>query len=96
MNNTFTAGKSTAAFHAQAVISFGTALTAVSLGVLYLDTTIWVRAFLGLGVLYLVTSTFTLAKVIRDNEERTAVASRVDQARVDRILTEHDPFKEPA
>lgn len=94
--NTIGSGKSTAAFHAQAAISFGIALVSVALGVLNLDASPWVRAFLGLGVLYLVTSTFTLAKVVRDNDERAAVASRVDQARVDRILTEHDPFKEPA
>ena len=93
--NTFVTGKSTAAFYAQAAISFCIALIAVVLGVLYLEASMWVRAFLGLGVLYLVTSTFTLAKVIRDNEERAAVTSRVDQARVDRILTEHDPFTEP-
>lgn len=94
--NTLTSGKSTAAFQAQAAISFGLALLAVVLGVLYLDASAWVRAFLGLGVLYLVTSTFTLAKVVRDNDESAAVASRVDQARVDKILAEHDPFNTPA
>jgi hypothetical protein len=37
--------------------------------------------------------TFTLAKVVRDAQESTALASRIDQARVDRILSEHDPFR---
>lgn len=93
--NTYTPAKTTAAFYAQAAISFGIAIFATILGICYLDASPWVRAFLALGVLYLVTSTFTLAKVVRDNEERTAVTSRVDQARVDKILAEHDPFRDP-
>ena len=38
----------------------------------------------------LVTSSFTLAKCIRDQQEATAVTSRVDQARLDKLLAEHD------
>ena len=61
--------------------------------VLYLPVDPWVRAFLGLGTLYLTTSTFTLAKIVRDQQESTSVAVRLDQARVDKILAEHDPFR---
>jgi hypothetical protein len=50
-------------------------------------------AFLALGLLYTVTSGFTLAKCIRDRQESTAVMSRVDQARLDKLLAEHDLFK---
>ena len=39
----------------------------------------WPRAFLALSLLYVVTSTFTLAKCVRDHQESTAVVSRVDQ-----------------
>jgi hypothetical protein len=49
-------------------------------------------AFLGLGVLYVTTSAFTLAKTIRDRQEITTVVGRVDQARVDKLLAEHDPY----
>jgi hypothetical protein len=52
-----------------------------------------VRAFLALGLLYTVTSAFTLAKCIRDRQEEGYLASRVDQARLDKLLAEHDPFK---
>jgi hypothetical protein len=52
-----------------------------------------VRAFLGLGVLYVVTSAFTLAKCVRDRQEAGQVTSRVDQARLDKLLAEHDPFR---
>ncbi len=53
----------------------------------------WVRAFLAVGLLYVVTSAFTLAKVIRDRQEAGQMTSRVDQARLDKLLAEHDPFK---
>lgn len=83
----------TPAFYVQAVLSFAISLGAVGLGVAYLPVSGWVRAFLALGLLYTVTSAFTLAKVIRDKQEETYVASRVDQARLDKLLAEHDPFR---
>ncbi|MBP2356747.1 hypothetical protein JOF29_007857 [Kribbella aluminosa] len=83
----------TAAFYAQAVASFGISLTAMAIGLVYLPATPWVRAFLTLGLLYVVTSTVVLCKVVRDRQEVTEVSSRVDQARLDKLLTEHDPFK---
>ena len=83
----------TAAFYMQAVLSFGLSLTAVSLGVVFLPVDGWVRAFLGIAMLYSITSAFTLAKVIRDRQEDTSISSRVDRARLDKLLAEHDPFK---
>lgn len=83
----------TAAFYLQAVLSFGLSLTAVSLGVVFLPVNGWVRAFLGIAMLYSITSAFTLAKVIRDRQEDTSLSSRVDRARLDKLLAEHDPFK---
>lgn len=85
--------RNTTAFFAQAGISFAIALLAMLFAVLYLPVDPWVRAFLGLGTLYLTTSAFTLAKVIRDAQDQTSVSTRLDQARVDKILAEHDPFR---
>lgn len=85
--------QTTAAYAAQAAISFVIALGAMVVGVAYLPVGGWVRAFLGVGLLYVVTSAFTLAKVIRDRQEVGQVTSRVDQARLDKLLAEHDPFK---
>ncbi|MFD7861231.1 MULTISPECIES: YiaA/YiaB family inner membrane protein [unclassified Streptomyces] len=85
--------QNTAAFYGQAVASFGVAIGAVAVGIYSLDADAWVRGFLAIGVLYLVTSAFTLAKVIRDRQEAGQLVSRVDQARLDKILAEHDPFQ---
>jgi hypothetical protein len=83
----------TAAFYAQSVISFAVALGSVALGLLFLPVSPWVRAFLAVSVLYTVTSAFSLAKIVRDRQEMANMASRVDQARLDKLLAEHDPFK---
>lgn len=85
--------QSTAAFYGQAVASFGIAMGAVVIGIYFLDADAWVRGFFAIGVLYLVTSAFTLAKVIRDRQEAGQIISRVDQARLEKILAEHDPFQ---
>lgn len=93
MSETPVKNQNTAAFYGQAVASFAVALGATALGILNLDTDLWVRAFLGIAVLYLVTSAFTLAKVVRDRQEAGQIVSRVDQARIEKLLAEHDPFQ---
>jgi hypothetical protein len=80
----------TTAFYLQAAVSFGVSLTAVGFGIAYLPVGSWLRAFLAIAMLYTITSAFTLAKVIRDRQEETAVVSRVDQARLDKLLAEQD------
>ena len=45
------------------------------------------------SICYLVTSSFTLAKVIRDRQEDEMVFSRLDQARLEKALATHDPYK---
>ncbi|MGV4984912.1 YiaA/YiaB family inner membrane protein [Streptomyces sp. NPDC001709] len=93
MSDTQVKQQSTAAFYGQAVASFAIAMAATSIGIYQLDTSAWVRAFLAIAVLYLVTSAFTLAKVIRDRQEAGQLVSRVDQARLEKLLAEHDPFE---
>ncbi|MFF6993968.1 YiaA/YiaB family inner membrane protein [Streptomyces sp. NPDC008313] len=95
MSDTPVKQQSTTAFYGQAVASFGVAMAATSLGIYNLHTDAWVRAFLAIAVLYLVTSAFTLAKVIRDRQEVGQIVSRVDQARLDKMLAEYDPYKTP-
>lgn len=83
----------TAAFFAQAAVSFAIAGIAVVVGIVFLPVDPWVRAFLGVGVLYTVSSAFTLAKCVRDRQEEDSVTNRVERARVDKLLAEHDPFR---
>ncbi|MFC5803600.1 YiaA/YiaB family inner membrane protein [Streptomyces formicae] len=93
MSETSVKQQNTAAYYGQAVASFAIALAAVAIGIVNLEADAWVRAFLGIAVLYLTTSAFTLAKVVRDKQEAGQIVSRVDQARLEKLLAEHDPFQ---
>ncbi|MFI2619404.1 MULTISPECIES: YiaA/YiaB family inner membrane protein [unclassified Streptomyces] len=93
MSDTPVKQQSTTAYYGQAVASFAVALGATAVGIYSLDVSGWIRAFLAVSVLYLTTSAFTLAKVVRDRQEADQIVSRVDQARLEKILAEHDPFK---
>ncbi len=92
MTNT-TPTKNTNAFFLQAGISFAVALLTMIFAIFYLPVDPWIRAFLGLGTMFLTTSSFTLAKCVRDAQDDNYVVTRLDQARVDKILSDHDPFK---
>src|SRR3954469_13645006 len=88
------AAKNTTAFFAQSALAFGAALLTILVAIFYLPADPWPKAFLALATLFLTTSAFTLAKCVRDAQESQYVVSRIDQARIDRILAEHDPWKE--
>ncbi|MFF5537611.1 YiaA/YiaB family inner membrane protein [Streptomyces cinerochromogenes] len=93
MSETPVKQQGTAAFYGQAVASFAVAMAATAIGIFRLDASAWVRGFMAIAVLYLVTSAFTLAKVIRDRQEAGQIVSRVDQARLEKLLAEHDPYE---
>ena len=95
MATTESTQKNTSAFYLQAAVSFGVSLFAMLAAIYYCPADPWVKAFLALGTLFLVTSSFTLAKCVRDAQESTQIVTRLDQARVDKILAEHDPFLQP-
>ncbi|WP_173871210.1 YiaA/YiaB family inner membrane protein [Streptomyces albus subsp. chlorinus] len=82
----------TTAFFVQSAIAFGVSLFALLVGIVRLPVGQWERAFLGLGLVFVVSSAFTLAKCVRDRQEASEVTSRVDKARIDKLLTEVDPF----
>lgn len=82
--------KNSPAFALQAGIAFAVSLLGLVWAILYVPVDPWVRAFFAMTTLFLVSSAFTLAKVIRDAQDEKYIASRLDQARVDKLLSEHD------
>lgn len=81
------------AWVAQTWISFITAISVTMLGVYFLPVDVWIKAFMAMGVLFTVGSTFSLAKTVRDLHEQGALVKRIDEARVSRLIAEHDPLK---
>ncbi|WP_418063840.1 YiaA/YiaB family inner membrane protein [Pimelobacter simplex] len=73
--------KTTYAFFLQSAISFGAAFIFVVGGIYFLPVDGWIRAFLCLGALYLVTSSFSLAKCVRDQQDLRAQEIRVEAYR---------------
>lgn len=88
MDNTNT----TAAYFIQAAIAFGVSFLGTLGGIYFLPLDAWQRLFLGMSVLFLVTSAFTLAKVIRDQQEAATIRVRLDEARIEKLIAEHNPF----
>jgi hypothetical protein len=88
--------RTTTAFAVQAAVAFAVSLIVVIIGEINLPVDAWTRAFLALGTVFLVSSTFTLAKVVRDQQDSDSVVSRIDQARIERMLAEYDPYRPPA
>ena len=79
------------AWVAQTWISFIAAVGTLSVGIYHLPVDGWVKAFLGMGLLFTVGSTFSLAKTVRDMHEHERLHARLDEARVTKMLAEHDP-----
>lgn len=77
----------------QAWASFAISATATTIGICYLPVDGWVKGYVGMGTIFTVASTFSVAKTTRDMHESKRLVSRVDEAKLERILTEHDPFK---
>lgn len=91
-NKQVPASPTTAAFFLQAAIAFGVSLVTACIGIFYLPIDPWQRGFLAITLLFLTSSTFTLAKVVRDKQEQDTVRVRIDEARIDKLMAEHDPY----
>lgn len=84
----------TNAWIAQTWLSFAISVSATTLGIIYLPVDAWMKGYLGMGTLFSIGSTISLAKTIRDVEESKRITSRVDEAKLERLLAEYDPFKQ--
>src|ERR1700712_968221 len=89
------APKTSPAFMLEAGLAFAIALVGMVIGESILPISPWTRAFLAMGTVFLVSSAFTLAKVVRDQHETGNVVNRIDQARLDRLLAEFAPYPVP-
>ena len=80
------------AWVAQTWASWVLAVGVTAMGIWFLPVDGWMKAFLGMGVLFTVGSTFSLAKTVRDVHEQQRIVSRIDEARMTKLLAEVDPL----
>jgi len=81
------------AWVAQSWVSFMVSVAATALGIYCLPDDGWVKGFLAMGLLFTVGSSLSLAKTVRDMHEATRITARIDEARVTKLIAEHDPLK---
>jgi hypothetical protein len=70
-------------------VSFACALGGMLFGICMLPLEIWMRGCLALVTLFLVSSTFTLAKTLRDQFEASKLINKLAQARTEKLLKEY-------
>ena len=70
--------------------SFATALLGMLAGVVIMPVDLWIRGYLAMGSLFLVGSSFTLAKTLRDQFESSKLINRLSQAKAEKLLQEYD------
>lgn len=85
--------KDTTAWVVQVWVGFIVSIAASTIGVTYLPVDNWVKGCLGTSFLFTISSSFTLAKTVRDNQEAGKLTAKIEEARVEKILAEHHPLK---
>lgn len=82
----------TSAWIAQTWLAFLMSIAAMVIGIYLLPINGWMKSYLGMGYIFSLSSTISLSKTTRDIEESKRIVSRVDEAKLERLLAEYDPF----
>jgi hypothetical protein len=69
-------------------ISFAASVIMMGLGVWALPADVWVKGYLTMGCVFMLGSTFTLAKTVRDEHESKRMTNRLEDAKAERLLME--------
>lgn len=84
--------KDTNAWVLQVWASFIISIVASVTSILYLPVDNALKSSLGVSFVFALSSSFTLAKTIRDNQEASRLTSKIEEAKVEKILAEHLPM----
>ena len=68
--------------------SFALSLLATIAGIVFIPADLMVKAYLGICALFLVNSTITLSKTMRDEHESQRLVNRISEAKTQQILKE--------
>ena len=71
-------------------VSFTVALLFMSVGIYWVPVDTWVRGYLAIGLFFVVGSTFTLSKTVRDRHEAEKIVNRLTEAKTERILQDFE------
>jgi hypothetical protein len=68
--------------------SFLGAIGMVALGILFAPVDIWIKAYFGMAAAFLVQSSITMTKTLRDVHENARFVNRIEDAKAERLLME--------
>ena len=74
----------------QTWITFIVSISATSVGIIYLPVDNWIKGYMGMGLIFTVGSTISMTKTQRDIHEAEKLTSRIEDAKVEKLLTEHN------
>ena len=74
----------------QTWLSFILAVSTTAIGIFFLPVNSWIKAFMGMGLTFTIGSTISLTKTQRDLHESKKLLSRVDEAKLEKLLSEHN------
>lgn len=77
----------------QTWLSFVLSIGITSVGIANLPVGIWEKGFMAMGLSFSVGSTFSLAKTQRDLHESSKLTSKIEEAKVEQILSQHGGLK---
>ncbi|MEH2403398.1 YiaA/YiaB family inner membrane protein [Nostoc sp.] len=84
--------KDSAGWIIQTWAAFILSISMTTFGIINLPVDSWVKGFMGMGLAFSLGSTFTLAKTTRDLHETRRLTARLDEAKVEKLLSQHDPL----
>jgi len=70
--------------------SFFISIIAMSIGIFFLPTDFWIKGYMAMGLLFVIGSTFTLAKTLRDEHEAMKLINQIQGVKTEKILKEYD------
>ena len=68
--------------------SFAIALGLTGLGIWMMESSMEMKGFMSMGLLFTTGSAFTLAKTLRDEHESQQFHNKIDEAKTERLLRE--------
>jgi hypothetical protein len=90
MNRTVATQNDSNAWIVQTWLSFALSIGITTTGIFYLPVDTWVKSFMGMGLAFSVASTFSLAKTQRDLHESKRIMSKIEEAKVEQLLSQHN------
>ncbi|MBL4795602.1 MAG: hypothetical protein JKY24_08915 [Pseudomonadales bacterium] len=69
--------------------SFAVAIIAMAFGIVFMPADILAKGYMSLCALFLVSSTITLSKTMRDEHESSKLINKISEAKTTKILKEY-------